>query len=358
MRALMLLVCLVSLSVLLGTGALGVLYGRQAGKLYMADRLITGLMTVVGMAEIAHLAAVFLARSFAGTVTLFVAGTVLLALVSLGICLWMYPGLFGKKRAKRGSRAKRRRYSSQRRHSLQGSHSGWSGEDITPFLAGVMLVFVLLVIYQIVTVVSGNSVYRSGDMTVETVESFLETDGIYQVNPLTGQGYELGVPLRIRILGLPTLYGIFCRIFGLRAVELVWRLVPLFVLFLCYLAFWTLAKALFVEEKDREKRLLFLTITAAVICVGDYLYGMDGFGLLHCGYRGVTIRNMVLMPYTFGLALRHRWRSVFLCILAEACLVWTLYGMGACLLAALGMGAVRVWQKRRSRSLLDAGEEA
>lgn len=352
MRALMLLVCLVPLSLLLGTGVLGVLCGRQAGKLYMADRLITGLMTVVGMAEIAHLAAVFLARSFAETVILFVAGTVLLALVSLGICLWMYPGLFGKKRKKRG------RYSSQRRHSLQGRDSGWSGADITPFFAGVLLVFMLLVIYQIVTVMSGNSVYRSGDMTVETVESFLETDGIYQVNPLTGQNYELGVPLRIRILCLPTLYGILCRIFGLQAVELVWRLVPIFVLFLCYLAFWTLAKALFVGEKDREKRLLFLTITAAVICVGDYLYGMDGFGLLHCGYRGVTIRNMILMPYIFGLALRHRWRPVFLCILAEACLVWTLYGMGACLLAAFGMGAVRVWQKRRGRTLLNAGEEA
>lgn len=355
MRAILLLVCLVSLSVLLGTGALGVLYGRQAGKLYMADRLITGLMAVVGMAEIAHLAAVFLVCSFAETVILFVAETAVMALVSLGICLWMNPGLF---RRKSGSRAKRRRYSSQRRHSLQGSNSGWSGADITPFFAGVMLVFMLLVIYQIVTVMSGNSVYRSGDMTVETVESFLQTDGIYQVNPLTGQNYELGVPLRIRILGLPTLYGILCRIFGLRAVELVWRLVPLFVLFLSYLAYWTLAKALFVEGKDREKRLLFLTITAAVICVGDYLYGMDGFGLLHCGYRGVTIRNMILMPYTFGLALRHKWRSVFFCILAEVCLVWTLYGMGACLLAALGMGAVRMWQKRRSRALLDAGEGA
>jgi hypothetical protein len=94
-----------------------------------------------------------------------------------------------------------------------------------------------------------------------------------------------------------------------------------------------------------------------VFCVGDYLYGMDGFGLLHCGFRGVTIRSTVLVPYVFGLAMRRKWKAAVLGIVAEACIVWTLYGMGVCLLVVLGMAAVRIWQKGRIKGFYEAGEE-
>ena len=352
MKALLFLGCLLLFSALSGSAVLGVLYGRQAGKLYIADRLIVGLMTVVGLAETVHLTAVFLGRSFGDTVSLFVVEVVVLGVVASGVCLWLRFG--GRLRDSAGRRRGGRRRSG--RDVRRRGRGGRSGADFTPFIAGLILVLMLLVIYQIVTISSGNSVFRDGDMTVETVESFLETDGVYLVNPLTGQNYETGVPLRIQILCLPTLYGILCCIFRLQAAELVWELVPLFVLFMSYMAFWTLARALFSEEKDIQKRMLFMTLVAALFCVGDYMYGMDGFGLLHCGYRGVTIRGGILLPYTFGLALRHKWRPVFFCVLAEICIVWTLYGMGACLLAALGMGAVRIWQKHHSRTLHGAGE--
>lgn len=356
MSTLLILSCLVLGMVLVGSGTLGVLYGRQADKLYIADRLIVGLITVVGMAEIAHLAAVFLESSFTDTVRLFLTEIAVVMLVALAIWLWKHFEVRRRNSGKKGSRSKFGSRSGTGSRLRVGDHSKWSGADFTPYFALITMLFVLLVIYQIVTVSSENNIWRSGDMTVETVESFLGTDGVYRVNPLTGQAYELGIPLRIQILCLPTLYGILCRILGLPAVDLVWKLMPLLVLLLSYLAFWTLAKALFAEERDREKRILFMVFVAAVFCVGDYLYGMDGFGLMRCGYRGVTIRNVILMPYTFGLTLRHKWKPVLLCILAEACLVWTLYGMGTCLLAALGMGALRVWQKRRGKAFRDAGE--
>lgn len=366
MKALLLLGCLALVSELLGAGVLGVLYGRQSGKLYMADRLIVGLMTVVGTAEVVHLAAVFFAYSFTDAVKWFVLLTAALVLGSLGVRLCLaragQESVAGGHRAGTGRRGRRQTgragIRGERRGRILAERPGWSGSDCTPFVAGVALAFALLVIYQIVTISSADSVYRVGDMTVETVESFLETDGVYRVNPLTGQAYEAGVPLRIRILCLPTLYGILCRVFGLQAAELVWRIAPLYLLLLSYLAFWTLARTLFSGEKDKEKRLLFIALVAAVFCVGDYLYGMDGFGLLHCGCRGVTIRNGILLPYIVGLMLRHKWKPAALCILAEACLVWTLYGMGACLLTALGMGAVYLWQKRCGRGFHEAGEEA
>lgn len=333
MRAFLFLAGMILFSLLLGTGVLSVLYGRDARKFHMADRLLAGFMAILGLAEAAHLAAVFLGRSFSDVVLLFVVGMAALSVFSAGVWIWLRTA------------GKERRVSSRK------------GAEVTPFVAGLFLVFALSVIYQIVTVTSGDSVYRTGDMTVETVESFLETDVIYSVNPLTGRAYEGGVPLRIRIIGLPSLYGMLCRIFGLDAVELVWRLMPLFTLLMSYLAFWLLARTFFAEKNDGRKRLLFMALVAVVFCVGDYLYGMDGFGLLYCGARGVTLRGIVFLPYAFGATLRHKWRLAVLCILAEVCVVWTLYGMGACLAVTLGIAALRMWRKSRVRSFPEIGEE-
>lgn len=351
MNVLLFLVGMPVIQVLLGSGTLGVLYGRRVGKIHIADRLIVGFLVEIGLAEVVHLAAVVLGRSFSDAVFLFKAGIVVLGLVSLGIWLWQRRES-GKESGKKSRRG---------RGSRTGRRTGTvSGSDVTPVTAGLFLVFALLVIYQIVTITSGDYIYRAGDMTVEIVESFLETDGVYRVNPLTGRAYEGGIPFRIQILCLPTLYGILCQIFGLPVTELVWKLIPLHMLLMCYLAFERMAHALLTEEKRRGQveRLLFMVLTAAVLCVGDYLYGMDGFGLLYCGFRGVTIRSVVLLPYVFGLALRHRWRLAVLCILAEACIVWTLYGMGACLVVTLGMAALRVWQKKRTEGFDEVGKGA
>lgn len=346
MRAFLFLTGMLLFSLLLGTGVLGLLYGRRSRKLYMGDRLITGFVTILGTAEAAHLAALFLGRTFTDACSLFGAGIGALSLASLGVWLWLRTG-DGKDVHRRGKRTLRR----------TGRTSGGSGADCTPLFVGSFLLFCILVIYQIVTVTSGDSVNRTGEMTVETVQSFLDTDGIYLINPLTGRPYESGVPLRIRILGLPSLYGILCRLSGLPARELVWRLMPLFTILMCYMAYGMLARALFPERGEHEKRMLFMALTAAVLCVGDYLYGMDGFGLLYHGFGGVTIRNLVLVPYILGLAMRHKWRPTILCILAEVCLVWTLYGMGVCLVVTCGMAGLRIWQKKRAGGLREAGEE-
>lgn len=322
MRELLVLVCLAGFCALSGSAALGILYGGRTAGFGLGDRIIVGMTTVVGLAEAAHLAAVLAARPFTDAVRLFGLAGLLWGLAAAVICSRM-------RTKERGDSAR----------------PGGSGREVTPLLAAAALVFGLLALWQAITVASGRHIYLAGDMTVETVESFLETDGIYQADPLTGQAYEAGVPLRIRILCLPTLYGILCRVSGLQAAELVWKLAPLAVLLLSYLAFWILGGVFF--EGDIEKRMLFMAVTALVFCVGDSMYGMDGFGLLCCGYRGVAIRGGILLPYTFGLALRGRWRAIVCCVLAEACIVWTLYGLGACLLAALGMGAVCALRGRR-----------
>lgn len=342
MNICLLLACMTVLPMIAGRGVLAVLYRRQAGKFYRVDALIIGWLVAIGVAEAAHLAAVFLAWPFSKATRM--GGLVFLA-VTAGcglVGLLMAP----KADKKHGRKAVRKR------------DKEWGGSQVTPLRFGLFIAFVLAVVWQIMTIMSDGAVYRVGDMTAETVESFLQSDAVYAVNPLTGRAYEAGIPLRIKILGLPTLYGMLGAFFGVPTDALVWKCIPLLVLLLSYSAFALIGRVLFDGEKERDKRLVFMVFVALVLCAGDYAYGMDGFGLLHCGYQGVVIRNMVLVPYAFGLALRHKWRPAVLVMLAEACIAWTFYGLGACVAVFGGMAAVRFLQKRKAKGLHSMKEEA
>ena len=70
--------------------------------------------------------------------------------------------------------------------------------------------------------------------------------------------------------------------------------------------------------------------------------GVDGFDLFYGGFRGVTIRAVVLLPYLLSCLIERNYFGAVLCILAEACMVWTLYGAGVCLLITVGWLVLRV----------------
>ena len=294
-------------------------------KFSLTDFAVFLLIALIGAAEGAHMYAILLHRAFSQCVPVFIAGAVILTAL---LC-----GYFFRCRKKEGAAAKDSREKLSRKEKA------------------ILALFGILVLSQMLFAASGTWVYLRGDMTVETVGSFLETDAVYGVNPMTGAAYQGGIPMRLKVLCLPTLYGILSGITGIRPEYLVWQIVPVFTIFFAYAAYSSLAASLFPEE--REKRLLFLVIVAVLIWIGSYRYGMDGFGLLYSGWRGVTLRNMILIPYALSLCLRRRYILALACLAAEVCIVWTLYGLGACLVVAAGVALTNLLRRR-----FEAGREA
>lgn len=325
-------ILIVLVAYLIGRGALRILYKRPLMQEFSrADSVLVGGMVIIGLAEAAHLGAVVLGRSFSDCVKLFMLGLLLLLFVSaimvaLGKRLERHDKLF----VRENNRQKIKKAMTTDSHQTENRV--------------IFFVFGLIVLIQLLMLVTEQKIYPTGDMTAETVNSMLTTNGIYGVNPLTGQAYTTGIPMRLKILCLPTLYAIICEIFGMSASQVVWTLVPALTLLGSYLAFFTVAKALFPAEA--KKRGIFMVIVALLLWMGDYLYGMDGFAVQYAGFRGVSIRMAILLPYTFGLVIRRKWRLVLLCVLAEASIVWTLYGMGACLFAATGMILIELLYKK------------
>lgn len=297
---------------------------------YIEDYFLIGGIAVIGLAEVAHLGAMFTGQSFSGCVMLL---GILLVLLVLACILWI------------GIRGRKLRTDKKNAKNVEGI--GGLEASSKRAVQGAWVVFALLVAVQIVQIGTQEAIYPGGDLTAETVESMLTTNSFYQVNPMTGHAYTAGVPSRLKILCLPTLYASICQILHLSAEVVVWKMVPILVLLGSYLAYHILAKIFW--RNNAKGRAVFMVLVALIFLCGDYLYGMDGFGVMHGGYRGVTIRGCILLPYVFGLCLRKKWLTAFLCVLAEACIVWTLYGMGACLLVILGTYLVTALLRRAGK---------
>ncbi len=289
--------------------------GMETGKRYfIGDYLIAGGFVIVGLAEAAHLSAVFLGRTFSDCAVIWLALQAALLVAAVG------HGIVRKCRREAAGKT-------SKRFLMKFGLAEW-------ILCSAL---VCIIASQLVFILASGGGYRQGDMTVETVNSFLETNEVYSVNPLTGRPYTGGMPFRVKILCLPTLYGSICSITGLAPQLVVWKLVPVMTLLGCYLAYGILAYSLFPD--NGKKRSCFLVAVSLLLWAENYMLCMDGFGVLSCGFRGVVIRNAVLLPWLFSLLIRKRWMAALLCILAEACMVWTLYGLGVCAAVTVGMAA-------------------
>lgn len=270
------------------------------------DRIIDCSLIVIGMAEAAHLTALFLNLSFS------VCATLLAALLACGILWKAGLALWRQKRDKQNAPALEQK--EMPFFKLWKTHPGW------------LLLCGFIIILQFIWYYLMHLPYLKNDITGETVQTMLAADSIYAVNPLTGQAFSAGMPMRLKVLVLPTLFAAVCRWTGISVITFCYSIVPCIVLFLSYTVYLGWAAYLFPGEE--KKRILFLCFTVLIYQFGAYSLPMDGYSLFFGGFQGEAFRTGVILPYALLCCLRGRWKAVLLCLLAEVCVVWTFYGLG------------------------------
>ena len=280
----------------------------------MPDKVIEGSLTVLGLAEAAHLGTLFLGLPFHVCVMILAVLLFCGVLAGAGFRVW--------KTKKRG-------------HTLQAEKHAAQG-------AAARHSYIFLLWYYWVHVP-----YIQNDITGETVQTILASDRLYALNPLTGKDFSAGMPMRLKILVLPTFYAFVCRLTGWSAITVCYSVMPCIVLLLSYTVYLGWAEYLF--SSDERKRLLFLGFVMMIYQFGAYALPMDGYTLLFGGYQGEAFRTGVLLPYALLCCLRGRWRGLLLCLLAEVCVVWTFYGLGYVAVTALLYGVVRLFLQRPNR---------
>lgn len=321
---------------LLGAAVQTVIRRGTPEVVHMTDAWITGGLCCVGLAEALHLLGTFGHLSLSSLRMLWYCGLAGLSLLSLVPVVWTW-----------------------RRHRERFRILPQEGGSFA--LPGL---FLLLVLTQAVYVYCMPAITAPGDITVETLRSFQAADGIYRVNPLTGQAYEQGMSMRHRILGLPTLYALIGACFPVDGGVLVQNLMPVVVLAGAYMAYYRLARLLFGDHL--RKKYLLLILVAMIFWCGEGFPWLDGYAALHGAWLGTSVRNLVLLPYALSLGLerdlRRTWPCMLLCVLAEASVCRTFNGLGMCLLllavmAALDKAGSRGFCRRLSSRIFGGEEE-
>lgn len=302
---------------IIGEGLLSVFYGKNRRDYSgLTEGYMLGGIVCIGVTEVMHIAGLFLNMPISKIGT-----WLLLALIGLALIAFLVIIV----------------------PLLKRKESEWQKmaceKTVFPFA------FMVVVLLQALFIFCREPIMIPGDIILETVRSFLAEDGIYRVMPLTGMVSEAGVPLRYKILCLPTLYAVLCDVFNIEASLLVCHIVPIVVLAGTYVSYYCLSGVLF-SKKDLKRRYMFLFVIAVFFLFTDKGTFMNGYGLLHGGYLGTTIRNLILVPYTLAASLEKRWWKVVLCVLAEACIAWTLWGLGVCIVISLGIGGLALLERK------------
>ena len=207
----------------------------------------------------------------------------------------------------------------------------------------------------IFAVLAGITIYRLfqgyvpslEDAVYEIVIGNLESKKIMTEHPFMGGEMESAIPMRFQILGLSSLYSALITFSQQSQYMIMCKIVPLCVWCFSLLVYWMFAKDLFGE--NIHKKWMFVTCIATIYLLTGESTGFLGNRLFYAGFSGETIRGLVLMPYTLYVCLHKKWILAVVAILAEACLVWTTYGIGYCAWIALCMFVVHLLLDRREK---------
>lgn len=263
---------------ILGMGLLCSIHLMQGKKIqfryYFTDAWLAGGIITLAIGEVAHIMGAFLQYSLSDAEKIFWCGmTIACVLAFLMVVVAFAKKLFFTKlQVPKGDRS---------------------------FMAVIW--FLLLLTLEIIFIFCTAPVKIPGDITVETVKSFLSTNAIYAVNPLTGRAYTVGISERIKLLELPTLYAILSKTFGIDAVSLIRHTIPIVTLMASVMAYYRLSRFLFGERG--KWNYLFLFFILSVFLFGDQAKFLPGYQVLHSGFLGEGVRNNVLMPLTLSALL-------------------------------------------------------
>lgn len=148
----------------------------------------------------------------------------------------------------------------------------------------------------------------SGDFTVETVNTTIQSDLIYENHPGMGDTFVYGITFRGKLVSLPLFYAYlkelfsFGGLFPCHASVLVYRMIPIWGLLLSYLVFGLWADVFFRKTDQGGNRAVLFFIGLGVLNLfGSYSEDSVFYYQMYRGYRGETLVFAVLIPYAIYL---------------------------------------------------------
>lgn len=280
----------------------------------VSDKILFIWIIFIGIGEVANVFGSFLGKSFDDCYKIYCLLNMFLA---IAVIVYGLITIINKKRKKNEMASKEVKCS----------------QFDKEFAFMVAIIFGLFVGY-VFYVISFGRVLLQGNLDMELANTIISSNSFYKVNPMTGSEYMIGVPNRIKLLCLPAIYAFAARLLHLPVRDICLVIIPITGAVLSMLAYTSVSNVLFMENAWKKKAM-FIIAVMLVLFFSGYCQGIEGFGLLFSVWRGSYIRMGVLFPFSLSLTLRKKWFFVLACVVCEACICWTLYGIGICAVSAI-----------------------
>lgn len=289
----------------------------------MVDIYICGVMTLFAISGVLHLFVMLTNSSFSYYIKLY--PIIVFTIAIMGAVLTVFD-------------VKKNKAEASVKTWLSVFWSSWFKNRELLMLGVLNLVVMLMCVTRIIT----GEPDVTGDFTLETIRTTLQTDSIYQFNSFTGKLIEEGMPIRQQILTLP-FFQLFLSVFFVIEINTVlYKIFPCFVFLWGLLVYGRLAGILFVKQKKRQ--ILFMFIVNFMLLVGDYARMTPASLVIHQGFTGYAICAHVIIPFVIYLSMNRKWLMAFLCAVAEMFLVWTTYGLGYSVLVMMIFALIEIME--------------
>lgn len=136
----------------------------------------------------------------------------------------------------------------------------------------------------------------------ETVNTILDTNSLHGVHPLTGQPLSTPKEFVFSLMNLSGFYACLADWFQMNTMGLLFRCMPIWMLFISFLVYYQFAAYFFAKWKNG--RIIFMWVYALVLFLGDRAYMNEAYQMLHYAYEGRAVLTGILLPYCFYLLLK------------------------------------------------------
>lgn len=280
----------------------------------VADTYICGVMTMFVVSGILHFVVMFTSRPFSDYLNFYPIVIITLAFAGLVLTAW-------------DIKRNNAEYSVKAR--MIAFFKSWFKSKELQFFSGLTLMVIVICILRIIMEIPD----VTGDFTLETIRTTLYTDSIYQYDSLTGKLLEEGMPIRQQILTMPFFLAFLSEFFEVPITDVLYKVVPCYVLLISVLVYSRYAGTLFVKKK--ENQMIFVFVISFMLLVGDYARMTPAALMLHQGFTGYALCAGVIIPFAVYSCMNKKWLMACLCVAAETFLIWTTYGLGYCVLVII-----------------------
>ena len=154
-----------------------------------------------------------------------------------------------------------------------------------------------------------------GNNIIETVNTCIETGTVYQYDPLTGAPLENELTFEEKLVSLPYFYAYICELFGAKSSIVVYRCMPMCIMFFSIMVYSLWADSFFVNDSRKiVKMAYFIAGVGLVFLCGSFAGDSLFYYQMQKGYTGETICFSVFVPFVmyecYVCIAEKKWQSI------------------------------------------------